>query len=186
MNKIFIITGPAGAGEDSVIEGLKKYFKIDRAITTTSRKKRLDEKNNVDYYFITEKEFRKKIASNEFIEWAEEDRGKLYGGTHAEIDKLSRSKNVAIWKIDYKGALKAKELLSNIIIIYLHILPKVVEKRLKQRGQTSEEFIKARVEYAKGWYDNEDKFDYKIENREGELEKTIEKAVTIIKKENNF
>ena len=52
-DKIFIITGPSGAGEDSVIEGLHEYFDISRIITTVTRPKRDGESDGNPYYFIT-------------------------------------------------------------------------------------------------------------------------------------
>ena len=67
------------------------------------------------------------------------------------------------------------------ILIYIPF--EMIEKRLKKRGE-SKETIKRRVEYAKGWYENEDIFDYKVFNEEGKLDETVKKVAMIIK--NNF
>ena len=181
MKKIFIITGPSGAGEDSVIEGLKKYFSIEKIITSTTREKRPGEKNGKDYYFLSHSEFKKKIKNNEFFEWALEDNGNYYGGEYKEIKRVLDSNKVGIWKIDYKGVLKAKEILQEAVSIYLHVPLEIIEKRLKRRQIHKREFIQGRLDYARGWYENRDKFDYEVENKEGELSQTIEKIANIIK-----
>ena len=67
-NKLFIISGPSGAGEDSVIAGLKKCLNIEKIITTTTRKIRPDETQGKEYYFISKDEFKKSITNDEFFE----------------------------------------------------------------------------------------------------------------------
>lgn len=183
MSNLFIISGPSGAGEDSVIEGLKKIFDIAKIVTTTTRPIRPTEKNGREYYFISKENFLDKIDNDEFFEWAEEDNSQLYGGTKAELKRIKESDKVGIWKVDYKGVLNAKEIEPEAVSIFIKIPIETVEKRLRQRGNATEEFIKDRIEYAQGWYDNEDKFDYIVENKQGELDKTIQKVANIIKKE---
>ena len=78
---IFIISGPSGAGEDSVIEGLRDYLDIERFITTTTRKKRKGDVEGNPYYFISKKEFKARIKKGDFIEYAEQYNGNLYGTT---------------------------------------------------------------------------------------------------------
>ena len=180
--KIFIITGPSGAGEDSVIEGLKKYFPIEKVVTSTTRAKRPYEKNGKDYYFLSHEEFKKKIKNKEFFEWALEDNGNYYGGTLKEIKRVLNSEKVGIWKIDYKGVLNAKKIIPEAVSIYLHVPLKTIEKRLKNRRIHDEKFIKARLDYARGWYENREIFDYEVPNKEGKLEQTIEKIAKIIEK----
>ena len=69
-NKLFIISGPSGAGEDSIIEGLKKFIPIERVITTTTREKRSDVFSKDPYYFISKEEFEKGITENKFFEYS--------------------------------------------------------------------------------------------------------------------
>lgn len=181
MSKIFILTGPAGAGEDSVIKGLNKYLKLDKIVTTTSRSMRPEDEEGVSYYFISKEEFKKRIRENKFFEYALEDNGNYYGGTYEELERAKKSDVPVIWKIDYKGVINAKKLLPNVKSIYLYISPELIEKRLKNRGD-SPEIIKSRVAYAKGWYESEHLFDFKVENKEGKLEETIQKVAEIIRK----
>ena len=69
---IFIISGPSGSGQDSLIEGLRRDFEIERVITTTDRLMRLGEGQGYPYYFISPQEFEQKIAEGAFLEYARE------------------------------------------------------------------------------------------------------------------
>ena len=63
-SKIFIISGPSGAGEDSIINALKAQFEIEKPITTTTREMRPGEVEGKNYYFLTKDEFEKGIKEN--------------------------------------------------------------------------------------------------------------------------
>ena len=91
INNIFIITGPAGAGEDSVIKGLRNYIDYDKIVTTTSRPMRPEDKEGISYYFVSKDEFKKRIGENKFFEYALEDNGNYYGGTYAELERAKKS-----------------------------------------------------------------------------------------------
>ncbi len=181
ISKLFIISGPSGAGEDSVINGLKKIFDVEKVITTTTRPIRPGEIEARDYYFVSKDEFLNKIKNKDFFEWAEEDSGQLYGGTLTEIERVKNCERVGIWKIEYKGVIAAKKLLPEVKSIFISIPIESVKERLTKRGRHTDKFIADRIEYAQGWYDNEDIFDYKVENVENKLDETIEKVANIIK-----
>ena len=80
-----IISGPSGAGEDSVINGLANIIPIERVITTVTRKMRPGEKEGDPYYFITEEKFKQIIQDGEFFEYAQHYNNNLYGTTKAEM-----------------------------------------------------------------------------------------------------
>ena len=67
MSNIFIISGPSGAGEDSVIKKLKNHIDFDKIVTTTTRAMRPEDEEGVSYYFISEEEFKKGIEENRFF-----------------------------------------------------------------------------------------------------------------------
>ena len=180
MSNIFIISGPSGAGEDSVIKNLKNYIDFDKIITTTTRAMRPEDEEGVSYYFISREDFKKGIKNGNFFEYALEDNGNYYGGTYAELERVKKSQKAVIWKIDYKGVLASKKLLPESKSIFIHVPIETIKKRLIGRGE-SNETIKARLEYARGWYENEDIFDYKVTNEDGDLDGTVKKIIEIIK-----
>lgn len=183
---IFVITGPSGAGEDSIIEGLKKILPVEKLITTATRQMRPGESQGNPYYFIAKEDFIKGIGEGKFFEYALEDGGNYYGCTFEEIRRVENSDKIIIWKVDYQGALKAKKLIPDTVIIYLDVPPEVIEKRIRKRTTVTEDFVKGRLEYAKGWYDKRHFFDYTITNDDGKLAEAIAAAAEIIRKESGI
>jgi len=182
-NKLFIISGPSGAGEDSVIEGLEKLLPIKRVITTTTREKREDELNGESYYFISEKEFKKGISENKFCEHTRHYNNQFYGVTKEEIKKAIKSDKIGVWKIEYKGVIAAKKIFPQIVAIL--IAPpsfEVIRQRLLKRGE-SEEFVQGRMDYTKEWLKHKGIYDYEVVNYEGKLDETVNKVKKIILRE---
>ncbi|MBU4257146.1 guanylate kinase [Patescibacteria group bacterium] len=183
MSNIFIISGPSGSGQDSVIEGLRKILPIERVITTTTRPMRPGESQKNPYYFIGKTEFKKAIKENKFFEHAEEYNGHYYGVARREINRAKRSKKINIWKMEYKGVITAKKLIPGITAILIYAPLKNLEKRIRQRGKNvSEKFIKERMDYTKQFLKHKNIYDYKVINKEGELNKAVNDVAKIIKK----
>jgi guanylate kinase len=181
--KIFIISGPSGAGEDSIIKGLKKHFSVEKVVTTTTREMRIGEAQGNPYYFISKEKFSSGVKNGEFFEYAEEDRGNFYGVTKKEMQRALSSNKPVIWKLDYKGAIAAKKLIPASVTILIDAPLEVIEKRIRRRDIATDEYVKIRLEYAKGWYENRDKFDYSVKNEEGKLDEAVKEVAGIIKGE---
>ncbi len=181
-NNIFIISGPSGAGEDSIIEGLKKILPIDRVVTTTTRKMRPGEKQGSPYYFISKNEFEKKIKDNVFFEYAVEYNDNYYGVTREEIERVKNSNKIGLWKIEYKGVMTAKRKMPEITTIFIKAPLKVLEKRIKNRDKNiDDKYIKERMAYTKIWIKNLNIYDFIVNNKEGNLQQAIDQVAKIIK-----
>ena len=179
-NKLFIISGPSGAGEDSVIEGLKKFLPIERVITTTTRKKRSDVFAEDPYYFISKEEFEKGISESKFFEYAEEYNNQFYGVTKKEIERVIESGKIGIWKIEYKGVITIKKLMPEIISIFIMTSSLEIMKQRLLKRRESEEFVRQRMDYTKEWLKHKDIYDYEVVNHEGKLDETVEEVKGII------
>jgi len=182
-NKIFVIFGVSGSGQDSVIEGLKeKGLEFEWVITTSSRPMRQGESEGKPYYFVTEAKFKEMIKEDKFIEW-DRHYETYYGCTYAEYERIADLGKIIIWKTDMRGALTIKEKLPDVTIIHIK-LPSVEAAiaRLKARKQDSDRVIKQREEYIREWMSGgyDDKFDYNVVNEEGKLEETVDKVWNII------
>lgn len=182
MKNIFIISGPSGAGEDSIIDGISKIFPIERAITTTTRAMRPGESDGNPYYFIVEEEFRRRLKNGEFVEHAEQYNGNLYGVTAQELDRLKASGKIGVWKIEYKGVEAAKKLFPEIKSILISAPIDVLEARIRRRDNPSEEFLRERMAYTREWLKHTDIYDYTVENEQGKLGEAIAKVAGIIQK----
>lgn len=184
LDNVVIISGPSGAGEDSVIDGLKKYATVNRIVTTTTRTMRPGESEGNPYYFISKEEFEQKIANNEMVEWAREYNDNLYGVTLGELERVSTLPGIAPWKIEYKGVMTAKTLFPDITSVFLMADSlEVLAERIRSRDGVSEEYINERMEYTKEWLKHEDIYDYKVINRQGKLDDAVLEVVEILKKE---
>jgi len=181
-NRLFIISGPSGAGEDSIIAELYKRLPVERVITTTTRTMRPNETNGNPYYFISKKEFEGIRDENGFAEWAEEYNGQLYGVTHKELERVASSEKIGLWKIEWKGVMTAKRMFPGIIAIFITASLESIAARLRKRDNLSEAYLAERMTYTKEWLLHTDIYDYIIENRDGELEKAADRAEAIIRK----
>lgn len=180
MNNVFIISGPSGAGEDSVIDALTEMLPIERVITTRSRAMRPGESQGHPYYFISESEFKQRIAAGDFIEYAQQYNGQWAGVTRQEIERVARTGKVGIWKIEYQGVMTAKKLFPSIIAILLTAPLDVLEARIRRRDNPDERMLQERMDYTREWLKHADIYDYQVENEEGQLDATVAKVKAII------
>ena len=123
---LIVISGPSGAGKGTICERLKEQNKnIWLSTSMTTREPRGNEKNGVEYFFVTEEEFKKKIEEDGFLEYAIVHNNKYYGTPKDKIaDKLNEGKDV-ILEIDIQGALEIQEKINDALFIF--ILPPSME-----------------------------------------------------------
>jgi guanylate kinase len=176
---IIAISAPSGAGKTTIVKRIIKEFpNLVYSISATTRKKRDNEINGEDYYFLSEDEFLQKIKNNEFVEW--EKVYDYYYGTFKNFieENINKGKSV-ILEVDVKGALSIKKIYPGAFLIYV-IPPSYEEllKRLKNRKTENDEDMKKRLERAIMELSIMDKFDYFVENKD--LEKAIEDTKSLI------
>jgi guanylate kinase len=185
--KILVFSAPSGGGKTTIVKEIIKNFpSIIFSISATTRPKRKIETDGVEYFFLTEEEFKKKIENDEFIEW-EKFYDYYYGTLKSFITDNIESGKTVLLELDVKGALTIKRLYPYAQLIY--ISPPSFEelvKRLKQRQTENEADFKKRVDRAKMELSLKDKFDFVIENKD--LNTAIEEAKSLVNKilkENN-
>lgn len=162
---LIVLSGPSGAGKDTVIEEVKKINDtVEVSVSLTSRPKRAGEIDGESYYFVTREYFEKKLSEGGFLEYAEYG-GNLYGTPKAPVDEmLARGKNV-ILEIEVQGASKIRALYPDCVSMF--ILPpsiKVLEKRLRGRGNNDEEDIQRRMFIAREEIRRSLEYDYIVIN----------------------
>ncbi|MEP6711821.1 MAG: guanylate kinase [Ferruginibacter sp.] len=150
-HKILIITAPSGAGKTSITRYLMQQFpELAFSVSAATRPARGTEKNGVDYYFISQEEFKQKIKDKEFAEWEMVYEGKYYGTLKAELERIWANNQVPVLDIDVKGALHVQQQYPiNTLSIFIEP-PSVNElkTRLEGRGTESTESLAARVSKA--------------------------------------
>ncbi len=179
--KILIITAPSGAGKTSITHSLMRTFPVLAfSISAATRNARENEKNGVDYYFISEVDFKKKIQQKEFAEWEMVYEGKYYGTLKSELKRIWALGKVPVLDIDVKGALHVQQQYpENTLSIFIE--PPSVEElknRLLSRGTENEESLNVRVNKASYEIGFKEHFNEIIVN--DDLEKACEKATVIV------
>lgn len=173
-----ILTGKTASGKDTIKSALlKKYPKLNKVLTTTSRSPRQNEVDNVDYHFVSRDEFEKKISLGDFAEYVDYG-GNLYGTEKKELEQVLKSD--MLWKIDPSRAGKIKSVFKKAIVIYITCDDEVVLQRLKNRGLTQEEIQSRMRDDAKIWKAYKDNYDFVIENVSGKLNETMKQVNQII------
>lgn len=150
--KLIILTAPSGAGKTSITRHLMQKFpnKLAFSISAATRAPRGSEKYGVEYYFISEEDFKKKIEQQEFIEWEMVYEGKYYGTLKSELQRIWDEGRFPVLDIDVKGAIHVQEQFPGEVLS-LFIQPPSVEelrRRLESRGTETEETINTRVNKA--------------------------------------
>jgi guanylate kinase len=149
--KIIILTAPSGSGKTSITRHLLKTFpELSFSISAATRDPRGSEKNGVDYYFISEEDFKEKIYENAFAEWEMVYEGKYYGTLKRELQRIWDLGRVPVLDIDVKGAIHVQQQYPGNVLS-LFIQPPSVEelrKRLESRGTETAESLNARVSKA--------------------------------------
>lgn len=181
QGKIFAVSAPSGTGKTTIVKRiLEEIPNLVYSVSATTRKKRNNEKNGVDYFFISEEDFLKKIQNNEFVEW-EKVYDYYYGTFRNVIDSCIKNGQNIIAEVDVKGALSLKEIYPEAILIF--IAPPSFEElveRLKKRKTETESDLQKRIERAKMELSQKDKFDYFVVNKD--LENAILETKNLILK----
>ncbi|MFZ3032336.1 MAG: hypothetical protein WA082_04870, partial [Candidatus Moraniibacteriota bacterium] len=170
MKNVFIISGAAGSGKDSVIDGLQSILPLERIITSTTREKRPLESEGNPYYFLSREDFEQKIQDGEFIEHSVNENGGQYGVTKSELERITNKNSIAVWRVDWKGVVNIKKLYPEILAIYISAPLDVLEARLRSRDTGKDEsYFQERMDYTREWLNHLDIYDYQVENEEGKL-----------------
>jgi guanylate kinase len=183
QQKIIIITAPSGAGKTSITRYLLERFsgKLAFSISAATRKARGEERNGVDYYFISDEEFTNKIQHEEFIEWEMVYEGKYYGTLKSELHRLWEDGKIPVLDIDVKGAIHVQQQFPETTLSLFIEPPSVDElkRRLQSRGTESEDSLNARVNKASYELSFKHSFNHIIVNSDlGNACKEAEKVVS--------
>ena len=164
---LVVVSGPSGSGKTTIVERLREDPRVDVAVTATTRNKREGERDGVDYFFLTEDEFRARIAEDQFVEYEEVfGNGRLYGSLKAPLEEgIRRKDRIYLLEIDVFGGLTLKR--KGYSGTYVFIAPPsldVLRQRIEGRGSETEESIRERLSKAQVELDKQAHYDEVVVN----------------------
>lgn len=148
--KLIIVSAPSGSGKSTIVNWLMQehpelnlYF----SISCTSRAPRGEEKDGVEYFFLTPEAFKEKIKNNEFLEYEEVYENRFYGTLKAQVERQREAGQNVVFDVDVKGGVNIKKHYGKKALS-LFIQPPSIEelrRRLEGRGTDTQEAIEQRI-----------------------------------------
>jgi guanylate kinase len=131
--KLFVFSAPSGSGKTTIVRHLLQQERLGLAfsISATSREPRGTEKEGEDYYFISLKEFKNKIKTDDFLEWEEVYRDNFYGTLKSEVARIWAQEKHVIFDIDVVGGLRIKKKFPNETLSVFVKPPSVDELKIR-------------------------------------------------------
>jgi len=177
---IYIISGPSGAGKDTILKELiKRRNDVFYSISEITRHMRNGEVESEKYHFISREEFKEKLANNYFLEYNEYS-GNFYGTPKAPIEEHLAAGDDVVIECDVNGANALRKLLPDVLSIF--IMPpsfEVLHKRLVNRATESAEQVERRMNEALNEIRRADEYDYIVVN--DHLPVAVEDFITVLK-----
>ena len=176
---LIVISGPSGVGKGTIIDKFKNdpELKISFSVSMTTRAMRKGEQEGVNYYYVTEEEFRKARDEGKLLECAQFV-GNWYGTPLAEVERLrSEGRNVLL-EIEVNGCRQVKEKVKDALTIFI-VPPDMneLEKRIRGRATEPEEIVQERLAKAQKEMQMIDQYKYVICNDDSQLAADIVKVI---------
>lgn len=165
---LIILAGPSGVGKGTVRAEVFKNKKLNLAfsVSLTTRKPRKDEKDGRDYFFVSQKQFDKKIKEGDFLEHAE-FAGNCYGTSKSYVSSLLKKGKNVVLEIELNGTSQILKQFKKDEVLPIFLLPpslKELERRLKGRASETPDSIKRRLAKAKQEMKKKNQFKYVVVN----------------------
>jgi len=179
MTNVYIISAPSGSGKSTLVAKVRQIVpRLDFSISYTTRPPRGNERNSVEYFFVSREEFDGMVRREEFLEYAEVF-GNCYGTAKRFLDEAQQGGNDLLLDIDVQGAAQIKRKIAEAVSIF--ILPpdrKTLEARLRHRSLDKEDVIQRRLVTASREIEKYREYDYILIN--DRLEDSVEALKAIL------
>ncbi len=180
---MIIFSAPSGSGKSTIVgELLEQFPQLEFSISATSRAPRGEERNGVEYHFLSQEEFSQRVETDQFVEWEEVYAGTCYGTLRSEMERIWSKGNVIIFDVDVVGGLRLKSIFGDSACSIFVMPPSVEElrRRLVGRATDSMEVIERRVAKAEQEIAKSPEFDKVVVN--DKLDVAVRETADIITK----
>jgi len=179
---LIVLSGPSGSGKDAVLNRMKQRAgrPLTYITTVTTRPQRAEEKDQIDYHFVSSSEFQDMLARNALLESANVY-GNWYGVPRQPVKQSLDNGQDVIVKVDIQGAATIKQLVPQAVFIFL-MLPSMEEltQRLTQRNTETPFDLALRLNTATDEIEQLSQYDYVVYNHEGEIDRAAAEIEAII------
>jgi guanylate kinase len=162
---VFVVTGPSGAGKGTLIKGLlDRVPDIEVAVSATTRPQRPGERDGLEYWFLSDEEFSRRVADEAFLEWVPYVSGRRYGTLRSEMDRIADDGKVCVLELELEGALRVQDEVPRSVTIFIAADVPELERRLRERATESTGEIEERILLARGQLEQAHRFRYMVRN----------------------
>ena len=180
---MLIVSAPSGSGKSTIVNWLMKEhpeLRLYFSISCTSRAPRGEEKDGVEYFFLTPDAFKEKIANEEFLEYEEVYENRFYGTLKAQVERQREAGQNVVFDVDVKGGVNIKKHYGDEALSLFIQPPSVGElrRRLEHRGTDTPEAIEQRLAKAEYELTFASQFDHVIVN--DDLEKAKQETLRVV------
>jgi guanylate kinase len=179
MAGVFVITGPSGVGKGTLIRTLLgRLPELQLAVSATTRRPRPGEADGVDYHFLTDEEFERRVAAGDFVEHASYS-GRRYGTLRDELERRTRAGTPVVLEIEVQGARQIAQTMPEAVRIFIAPPSEAaLRERLIGRGTDDPEQVEARLRTAREELDAQEEFPHvvvndRLEDSVAELERVV-------------
>jgi guanylate kinase len=179
---VFVITGPSGVGKGTLIRGLLEQLpELELSVSATTRAPRAGEREGVDYHFLTQEEFGRRVDAGDFLEHATYS-GNRYGTLRSEVQRRLDQGRPVVLEIELQGARQVREAMPDAVAVF--IAPpsrEALRARLIGRGTDTPEQVDARMRTAERELEAQAEFPHVVVN--DRLEQATDELAGIVRAE---
>jgi guanylate kinase len=179
MPRVFVITGPSGVGKGTLIRLLRERVpELALSVSATTRAARAGEEDGVDYHFLSDAEFARRVDAGEFVEWAEYS-GRRYGTLRSELQRHLDEGRPVVLEIEVQGARQVRGAMPEAVQIFIEPPDReALKDRLVGRGTDDPDAIARRLAVAEEELAAAGEFQYRVVN--DRLDEAVARLVEIV------
>jgi guanylate kinase len=178
--RVFVITGPSGVGKGTLIRTLRERMpELELSVSATTRAPRPGERDGVDYHFLTDADFQRRVQAGEFVEHATYS-GRRYGTLRSELERRLRDGHPVVLEIEVQGARQVRRTMPEALQIFIAPpSPEALHNRLVGRGTDDAEQVQARLRTAEAELEARDEFARVVVN--DRLDDAVDELTSIVR-----